>query len=134
MKVKKMIYSLAAVVCLIPALTTNNVSAAEDSGVSPLGLNDNVSTFGAGEWDKIGTWTMSKMIRFQSGGGDLKACVNDSTKKIELTVKRSFFGGKDVVSSGGSPNCATFRDIGGSGYVDFTYTHGPDSINVTIYD
>ena len=123
---KRFLISSLALAASVLLTSPENVTKAET-----------VVPYGAGGWDKIGTWTFSNMIRFRSGGGDLKVCVNNSTSKIKFGIKRSIIGtSREATTSGGSNNCAIWRDIGGSGYVDlfFADDNHPSSVNVTVYD
>lgn len=92
---------------------------------------------GAGVWDNIGTYTFSNVIRFNSGGGDLKVCATSTSQVINFGIKRSFFGGlMTATSTGGLSNCAIWRGIGDAGYVDLTWADDmhPSSVTVTVYD
>jgi hypothetical protein len=108
--------------------------------VAALGLSfvaaPSTHAAGNGKWDSIGNYTFKNLIQFQSDGGDLKVCVNNSNKKIKFEIDRAFSFDKAATTTGGSNNCATWRDTGGSGYVKlyFANNNRPSSVNVTVYD
>ncbi|MEB6551125.1 hypothetical protein MXL46_18940 [Heyndrickxia sporothermodurans] len=95
---------------------------------------------GTGTWEKIGTWTMSNVITFDStDGGDLKVCVNSSTSKYSFKLVRNIVGnlwGPTKTTTGGSSNCAIFRDAvtKNAGYKLYLDSPRTGSVNITVYD
>ncbi|MET3574241.1 hypothetical protein ACFFIY_12220 [Bhargavaea ullalensis] len=95
-----------------------------------------ITVFGAGEWDHIGTYTMSKVVRIQSGGGDLKACIPGTTKVTFGLEKApvSLFDKERTTSGVKGDNCAVWRGISKGTYDLGLVSHYGTSFTVSIYD
>lgn len=99
---------------------------------------DNSSTviaYGAGEWDYLGEWTFRHVIRVNSGGGDLKACITSTTAKVTLGLEKGSFGfSNDKTTTGGSPNCAIWTGLSASTYDIGNVSHYGSYLTMSVWD
>ncbi|MEC1720567.1 hypothetical protein [Schinkia azotoformans] len=121
---------LASFLLTLPLNITEAATLAEEEP------NMVVEPLGAGEWDLLGEWTFSNVIRIQSGGGDLKVCAPYTSDVIKFGVDSIVTLEKDEYTSGTGENCAVFRNIGPKGAYDifFADSNHPSSVKVRIYD
>lgn len=130
MKLKSIGLSLTCALLFLIGTASGASAATVDSDASAV----TVQPYGAGSWDNIGTWTFSKMISFNSGGGDLKVCVNNSTSKVKFDL--NIYPVSPAVTkttSGGSPNCAVWT-VGVPARYELWNAYSTATWNVTVYD
>ena len=121
---------------LVPsgAFASENLTPKET--ISKDSTSEEISLYGAGEWDKIGTYTFKNYVRITSGGGNLKACVTSTTSKVRLNLVKTYVITDYKTTAGGSAsaNCATWTGLVGGGYDLYNDSLNGKSITVTVYD
>ncbi|WP_150285600.1 hypothetical protein [Rummeliibacillus sp. TYF-LIM-RU47] len=129
---KSLLFSLALAGSILFASPHNIAEAATQPKEE---TNTVIQPYGAGTWDYLGTWTFSKSIRIQSGGGDLKVCAPNVSTKIKFGVDSYTTLEKHATTSGSGDNCAVFS-VGLPGAYDIFMvgSNHPSSVTVKVYD
>lgn len=135
----KKVYSFLLLLCLLITVPTGAFASEVSNSpeIAPKGsLSGEITPYGAGEWDKIGTYTFKNYVRITSGGGNLKACVSSTTSKVKLNLVKTYVISDIKTTAGGSAsaNCATWTGLVGGGYDLYNDSLNGTSITVTVYD